>query len=103
MLRTRTTMFAAALALCSLSSLAHGVSTLSAVLTSGQGPVSTGQIVQVEIRMSNLSTASAGFQAFLHFDPTELHFVNGSYTSVPFGLAVIAPITATAGGDIDLA
>jgi hypothetical protein len=54
--------------------------------------------------MSGLGAQSAaGVQAFLHFDTTRLHFVNGSYTSTPFGLAVITTISATPGGDIDLA
>ena len=45
---------------------------------------------------------AAGFQAFMHFDPARLQFINGSYTPMPFGLPLQA-VTATAGGDIDAA
>lgn len=63
-----------------------------------------GETVTATLRMKNLGAAAAGFQAFLHFDTTKLQFVSGAYTSpAPFGLPVITPITATGGGDIDVA
>src|SRR5262249_3485807 len=34
---------------------------------------------------------------------SKVTFVNGSYTATPFGLPIITPITATPGGDIDIA
>jgi hypothetical protein len=57
----------------------------------------------VKVSMERLGgQAAAGFQAFLEFDPGELQFLNGTYTSSPFGLPLIAPIAAN-GNHIDLA
>ena len=70
-----------------LASHAMAGPTLSLRVTGGGGTV------QVTVSMSGLrGQQAAGFQAFLHYDPSQLSFVNGSYTSIPFGLAVIAPI-----------
>jgi hypothetical protein len=46
--------------------------------------------------------AAAGFQAFLEFDPAELQFLNGAYTSSPFGMAIVSSIAAD-GNQINLA
>jgi hypothetical protein len=81
-----------------------GGPTLSLTLTTGQGPVSPGDLVQVTVSMSQLgSQQAAGFQGFIHFNPAQLQFINGSYTPQPFGMAVILPVTATPTGDIDIA
>src|SRR5262245_20613313 len=97
-------MIAVAIATASISAAAHGSPNLKLSITTGQGPVPPGGIVQVSVSMLDLGgQPAAGFQAFVHFDPTKLQFINGSYTSVPFGLAVIPTISATPSGDIDLA
>jgi hypothetical protein len=61
------------------------------------GPFPQGQMVQVKVRMSSIpaTTPAAGFQAFLRYDTTRLNFVSGTYTSVPFGLAITQPIAAS--------
>lgn len=67
------------------------------------GPVGAGDSVTVTLSMRTLhGQPAAGFQAFLEFDPAELGFIAGSYTSEPFGDSLIQPIAAT-GGMIDLA
>ena len=60
-----------------------------------------GDEVTVELRMLACELV-AGFQAFISFDTSELSFVSGSYTDVPFGQPIIDPIAAV-GGDINLA
>jgi hypothetical protein len=76
---------------------------LTLEVTNPLGPVDPGQLVQVTLSMSEIGpTPAAGFQAFLEFNSNELTFINGSYTPVPFGLAVIAPVTAV-GNTINLA
>jgi hypothetical protein len=54
-----------------------------------------GDLVQVTLRMEGIppATPAAGFQAFFQFDATRMTFVNGLYTSAPFGLHIISPIT----------
>lgn len=76
--------------------------TLSLVRTDAIGDVIPGEIVVVELRMSGLGDPAAGFQAFLSYDETMLEFVSGTYTSSPFGLSILGPVTAQ-GGEIDLA
>ncbi|MHC4990271.1 MAG: hypothetical protein ACYTGC_04755, partial [Planctomycetota bacterium] len=62
-----------------------------------------GETVTVELHMLNLcGNPAAGFQAFLSYDPALLSFVSGTYTPTPFGLHILAPISASM-GDIDLA
>jgi hypothetical protein len=74
------------------------------VLVHSSGTIAPSNLVQVTLRMVDVApaTPAAGFQAFLTFDTTRLSFVNGLYTSNPFGLHIIAPITAV-GNTIDLA
>lgn len=64
--------------------------------------VRPGEPVTVRLLMSCVPGRVRGFQAFLSFDPAALTFVSGSYTSEPFGLPILYPITAN-GPDIDLA
>jgi hypothetical protein len=57
----------------------------------------------VLLSMSCIPEPVRGYQAFLSFDETRLTFSSGSYlTPLPFGLPVIAPITAGL-GEIDVA
>lgn len=66
-------------------------------------PILPGQPFNVYVSMSNLGgDQTAGFQAFLEFDTADMSFVGGTYMPVPFGLPIIAPITAVS-GTIDLA
>jgi hypothetical protein len=76
--------------------------TLSLVRIGATGPVEPGDMVVVELRMSGLDEAAAGFQAFLAYDETVLQFVSATYTASPFGLPILNPVTAL-GGEIDLA
>ena len=71
---------------------------------SPSGPFPQGQNVQVKVRMTGVPviTPAAGFQAFLHFDSSRLTFVNGAYSSSPFGLFILNPIVGS-GEDINLA
>lgn len=86
-----------------ISQAAMGRAKLTLTVTSSPGPLEPGELIQVTLSMSEIGpTPAAGFQAFLQFNTSELTFVNGSYTPVPFGLAVIAPVTAS-GNLIDLA
>lgn len=90
--------------LLGLCTQALAAPTLTLTKSAGSGPIPPGALVQVVVTMSSLrGTPAAGFQAFLQYDTTKLLFINGAYTPVPFGLAVIAPITAMPGGNIDLA
>src|SRR5438445_5981092 len=57
----------------------------------------------VTLRMESVTCPQNGYQAFLHFDPSKLTFVSGSYTAAPFTQPLIFPISATGGGDIDVA
>lgn len=76
---------------------------LSIVRTNAAGPVTPGENLTIELRMSDLGGQfAAGFQAFLSYDPNYLTFVSGAYASTPFGLPIITPITAS-GGLIDVA
>ncbi|HRQ74486.1 MAG TPA: hypothetical protein PK098_01050 [Phycisphaerales bacterium] len=62
-----------------------------------------GDFVVIQVHMRDLDkTLAAGFQGFLRFDSQRLAFVSGSYTSTPFGLAIISPIRAD-GEHIDIA
>ncbi len=75
-----------------------------ALVYDGTGSIDPGDLVLVRLRMLSVSpaTPATGFQAFLEFDDTRLLFVNGLYTSAPFGLHIITPITAV-GNTLDLA
>lgn len=67
------------------------------------GPVGAGDGVTVTLSMRALhGQPAASFHASIEFDPAELGFIAGSYTSEPFGEALIHPIAAS-GGMIDLA
>jgi hypothetical protein len=100
----QTAVPAVALTLFGFVSSVNAAATLTLTKTAGSGPITPGALVQVQVSMSGLTTTpAAGFQAFLHYDNTRLQFINGAYTPGPFGLAVIAPVTATPGGDIDIA
>ncbi|MBI2842577.1 MAG: hypothetical protein HYX78_04180 [Armatimonadetes bacterium] len=63
--------------------------------------VKYGQPIDLELWQRHMSTPSAGYQAFLSFDPTKLNFGGGSYTTAPYGLSILG-INAN-GGNIDLA
>lgn len=54
------------------------------------------------IKLRDLTTPVAGWQAFLEFDQSRLSFVTGTYVTTRFGLPVINPIAAV-GNQIDLA
>lgn len=60
-----------------------------------------GETVVVSLRMEEVCSTAAGFEAYLWFDLSRLTFVSGTYTPVPFGAPTIAPILA-AGDAIDL-
>jgi len=80
-----------------------GGATLSLLRSGPTGPIHPGEMVVVEVRMSDLGTSfAAGFRAYLEFDPSRLAFNSGMYTPAPFGHAIITPIIAS-GNDIDLA
>ncbi|MFH0980253.1 MAG: hypothetical protein V2A79_01775 [Planctomycetota bacterium] len=60
--------------------------------------------VTLLLSMSDLVQAIVGYQAFLAFDSQALGFVDGAYVLPdPFGIPLILPITATVGGEIDVA
>jgi hypothetical protein len=67
----------------------------------GIAPVA-GQIF-VELRMSDLEEAAAGYQAFVQYDTSKLNFVNGKYTQSPFGLPIAVPIAEGPNGVVTLA
>jgi len=92
-----------AIAAASSAACAGPVPTLSLVRTNAMGPVIPGEMIVIEVTMSNLgANQAAGFQAFTEFDDARMSFVSGVYTPAPFGLAIINPITAV-GNTIDLA
>lgn len=62
-----------------------------------------GASTTVELKQKSLNTPVTGFQAFLSSDTNLLAFASGVYTSSPYGLPILSPIAASAGGDIDLA
>ena len=61
------------------------------------------ETVTVTLNQASLTTPVSGYQAFLSFDTNMLSFSSGYYTSEPYGLPVITPITATTEGYIDTA
>ncbi|MBY0311899.1 MAG: cohesin domain-containing protein [Phycisphaerales bacterium] len=61
-----------------------------------------GPLIQISVRLSDLATPTAGVQAFLEFDATQVSFQSGTYNTSQFGLPVISPITAS-GSRITLA
>ena len=71
-------------------------------LALGSDCVQPSETITVELHQLNLSGPVAGFQAFAQFDSAMMTSTGGSYTSSPFGLWVITPITAV-GDNIDLA
>ncbi len=61
----------------------------------GEVPVEAGDFVVVTLSMQICDgTEATGFQAFLHFDSTELAFVSGAYVDDSFGQPLIWPIVA---------
>lgn len=64
--------------------------------------VRPGETVNIKLKQRNLTSASAGYQAWLAFETDKLSFSSGSYTASPYGLPVITPIAAD-GDNIDLA
>jgi len=77
--------------------------TLSLVRTNASGPILPGQMIVIQVTMSDLGVnQAAGFQAFLEFDAARMTFVSGAYTPSPFGLPIISPIQAVT-NQIDLA
>ena len=66
------------------------------------GPFAIGATVTVSVWMTELTAPAAGFQAFLSYDDSELTFISGGYTPVPFGWPIITPVNPVA-GTIDLA
>ena len=61
-----------------------------------------GQVVEIVITMNDLAPQeTAGFQAFIEFDPVAMTFIGGNYEPDPFGLPIL-PIIAS-GNMIDLA
>lgn len=65
--------------------------------------VRPGEPVTVTLAQTCLPQAVRGYQAFLAFDPAGLTFGSGTYiVPLPYGLPILAPITA-AGGALDLA
>ncbi len=77
--------------------------TLELEVVGGGGPVLSGELVFVNLAMSDLGgEEAAGFQAFIEYDPGVLSFVSAGYPAAPFGLPVITPIVPV-GGEIDLA
>lgn len=61
-----------------------------------------GPQIQVSVRLSNLTVPTAGVQAFLEFDSTQVSFQSGTYNTSQFGLTVVSPIVAS-GSRITLA
>ena len=65
-------------------------------------PILPGDTINVKVNMENVAPSeAAGFQAFLEFEDDEMTFIGGTYTSDPFGLAIL-PVVAN-GETIDLA
>lgn len=77
-------------------------STLTLIAPTGQQPVQPGDLVVVQVHLSDLTEPTVGFQAFLEYDPARLEFVTASYTSAPFGSPIITPIESV-GNEINLA
>jgi hypothetical protein len=72
--------------------------TLSLTTTHDDAPLLPGDVFQVTLEMSDLGDElAAGYIAFISFDPSEVAFVSGSYTSDPFGEHHIVPITPSGG------
>jgi hypothetical protein len=79
------------------------VNRMSLAVDFGEIPVEPGDFIVVTLSMTICDgSEAAGWQAFLHFDSTEIAFVSGAYTAVPFSLPIITPIVAD-GEEIDLA
>lgn len=89
-------------ALSALSPEDCAVDVLEFRLGTGSNCVKPGELVTVELHQRGLDQVVRGFQAFAQFDNTALTFNAGTYSSSPFGLAVISPITAV-GTNIDMA
>jgi hypothetical protein len=67
------------------------------------GGIQIGDILEVALVMTSVCPIeAAGFQAFLDYDPAVLDFLGGEYTPEPFGLPILAPISPTPTGEIDL-
>jgi len=64
--------------------------------------VKPAETVTVKLNQRYLAQKVAGYQAFVSFDPAKLGFSTGTYTSSPYELEIITPISAVS-GDIDLA
>jgi hypothetical protein len=90
------TAMSALVAICATNVMAGP--TLSLNTSNGNDPLVAGDTFEVTLRMSDLgANEAAGFMAFLQFDPDEVTFISGAYTSEPFGLPIIDPIVATDG------
>jgi hypothetical protein len=80
-----------------LTSVTHAA-TLSLTTTHGDAPLLPGDEFEVSLEMSELGDdLAAGYIAFISFDPSEVAFISGSYTSEPFGDHHIVPITPSGG------
>lgn len=76
--------------------------TLKLKVSGGNSPVEPGDVVTVNLLLTNLNgQEAAGYQAFLGFDDSRLEFIGGIYTAA-FGLPIIDPMYTT-GSTIDLA
>lgn len=83
------------LAAALVASTALADPTLSLTTAHGSAPLHVAESFEVTLSMSDLDGhEAAGFIAFVAFDATEVKFIEGAYTSSPFGLPLIHPIVA---------